>query len=215
MTGSRPPADLRRTPQQDRSRAMVERIIRAGQTVLLRDGYEKASTNRVAGEAGISPGSLYQYFPDKEAILAAVVERYSAELSARLTAVLADRLEEPGPALVRSTLDGLLDALQENVEFLRLVVEQLPRAQHGRRVADLEQRIGDLVAAYLAINKPRTGVAEPATSAWIVVRLVEHLTVQYVLEAPPIARERFVDELTVLVLSYLSPREANRTRAPG
>jgi AcrR family transcriptional regulator len=193
---------------------MVERIISAGQAVLLRDGYEKASTNRVAGEAGISPGSLYQYFPDKQAILAAVVDRYSAELSTRLTAVLADRLDEPGPALVRSTLDGLLDALQENVEFLRLVVEVLPRAEHGSRTADLERRIGDLVAAYLAINKPRTGVAEPSTSAWIVVRLVEHLTVQYVLEDPPIVRDRFVDELTDLVVSYLSPREANRTRAP-
>ncbi len=59
---------------------MVERIIAAGQTVLLRDGYEKASTNRVAGEAGISPGSLYQYFPDKESVLAAVIDRHAAML---------------------------------------------------------------------------------------------------------------------------------------
>lgn len=193
---------------------MVERIISAGQRVLLRDGYDKASTNRVAQEAGISPGSLYQYFPDKDSILAAVVDRYSSELSVRLTAVLADRLDEPGPALVRSTLEGLLDALEENVEFLRLVVETLPRAQHGGRTAELEQRVGDLVAAYLSINKPQTRVREPATSAWIVVRLVEHLTVQYVLEGPSIARDRFVDELTTLVLSYLEPRHANQMRAP-
>lgn len=215
MVRSRTPTDLRRTPQQDRSRAMVERIVSAGQRVLLRDGYEKASTNRVAEEAGISPGSLYQYFPGKDAILAAVVERYSADLSTRLTAVLADRLDEPGPALVRSTLDGLLDALEENVEFLRLVVERLPRSQQGSRTADLEQRIGDLVGAYLAINKPLTRGADPATSAWIVVRLVEHLTVQYVLERPPIPRATFVDELTALILAYVGPTDANRTRAPA
>ncbi|MET0953624.1 MAG: TetR/AcrR family transcriptional regulator [Aeromicrobium sp.] len=214
MARSRIPTDLRRTPQQERSRAMVERIIAAGQRILLRDGYERTSTNRVAEEAGISPGSLYQYFPGKEAILAAVVDRYSAELSTRLTAVLADRIDERGPALVRSTLDGLLDALEENVEFLRLVVEELPRSRQGSRTADLEQRIGDLVAAYLAINKSQTRVAEPATSAWIVVRLVEHLTVQYVLERPSIPRATFVDEMTALIVAYVGAPSATRTRAP-
>lgn len=184
---------------------MVERIIAAGQTVLLRDGYEKASTNRVAAVAGISPGSLYQYFPDKEAILAAVIDRYAAEFSTQLTAVLADRLDEPGPALVRASFEGLLDVLTENVEFLRLVVEVLPRSQSGGWAGALEQRISDLVMAYLAINKSQTSIADPATSAWILVRMVEHLSVQYVLEQPQIARETFVDELVSLTLAYVGP----------
>lgn len=182
---------------------MVERIIAAGQTVLLRDGYEKASTNRVADEAGISPGSLYQYFPDKEAILAAVIDRYAADLSTQLTTVLADRLDEPGPALVRASFEGLLDVLTENVEFLRLVVEVLPRAQSENWAAALEQRVGDLVTAYLSINKAQTTISDPATSAWILVRMVEHLSVQYVLEQPAIPREKFIDELIALTLAYL------------
>jgi AcrR family transcriptional regulator len=189
---------------------MVTRIIDAGQRVLLRDGYDKSSTNRVAAEAGISPGSLYQYFSGKEAILAAVVDRYSGELSARLTAVLADRLDQPGPELVRSSLNGLLDVLSENVEFLRLVVEQLPRAQNGKNAEAVEQRVGDLVAAYLSMRGPRTRTLEPATSAWILVRMVEHLTIQYVLENPPIPRERFIDELSTMTLAYLSPGPATR-----
>ena len=184
---------------------MVARIIDAGQRVLLRDGYDKSSTNRVADEAGISPGSLYQYFSSKEAILGAVVDRYSEELSSRLTAVLADRLDEPGPELVRATLNGLLDVLSENVEFLRLVVEQLPRTQHGHKTEAVEQRVGDLVAAYLSMRKPQTRALEPSTSAWILVRMVEHLTVQYVLENPPIAREKFIDELSLMTMSYLAP----------
>jgi len=202
---ARPPApkDLRKTPRQERSKAMVERIIAAGQTVLLRDGYEKASTNRVADEAGISPGSLYQYFPDKDAILAAVIDRYAADLSTQLTAVLADRLDEPGPALVRASFNGLLDVLTENIEFLRLVVEVLPRAQSGSWTAALEQRVGDLVTAYLSINKAQTTISDPATSAWILVRMVEHLSVQYVLEQPPISRDQFIDELIALTLAYL------------
>lgn len=182
---------------------MVERIIGAGQTVLLRDGYEKASTNRVAAVAGISPGSLYQYFPDKDAILAAVIDRYAADLSSQLTAVLADRLDEPGPALVRASFNGLLDVLTENIEFLRLVVEVLPRAQSESWSGALERRVGDLVTAYLSINKAQTTISDPATSAWILVRMVEHLSVQYVLEQPPIPREKFIDEMVALTLAYL------------
>jgi AcrR family transcriptional regulator len=199
------PRDLRRTPQQERSREMVERIIAAGQRVLLRDGYERTTTNRVADEADISPGSLYQYFPDKETILAAVIDRYAADLSTELTAVLADRLDEPGPELVRAAFTGLLDVLSENIEYLRLVVEVLPRAQFGSWTTALEQRISDLVTAYLSINKSQTRVDEPATSAWILVRMVEHLTIQYVLEQPAIPREKFIDEMVEMTLSYLGP----------
>lgn len=184
---------------------MVERIIVAGQEVLLRDGYGGFSTNRVADQAGISPGSLYQYFSDKQAILAAVVDRYSDDLSTQLTAVLTTHLDKPGPALIRATLDGLMDVLAENIEFLRLVVDQLPRAHHIGKTAAMEARIGDLIAAYLRINPPRSRPHDPATSAWILVRTVEHLAVQYVLDAPPIAREAFVDELAALVLAYVEP----------
>ena len=61
---------MRRTPQQARSRAMVERIVEAARVVLVRDGYEAFTTNRVADEAEVSPGSLYQYLPDKSALVA-------------------------------------------------------------------------------------------------------------------------------------------------
>ncbi len=184
---------------------MVERIVVAGQTVLLRDGYGSFSTNRVADEAGISPGSLYQYFADKQAILAAVVDRYADELSTQLAAVLTTHLHKPGPELIRSTLEALMDALGANIEFLRLVVEQLPRALDNGKVAATEQRIGDLVSAYLQINPPRSRRHDPAISSWILVRTVEHLTIQYVLEEPQIPRDVFIDELTALVFGYLEP----------
>ena len=205
MSHDPPTAALRKTPQQERSRAMVERILAAGQDVLLRDGHALFSTNRVAREAGISPGSLYQYFPDKQAILVAVVDRHAEQLSARLTAVLADHLDKPGPQLVRATLHGLLDALTENLEFVRLVGEELPRARFGSRTAATEQRVGDLVAAYLTINRSSSRIEDPSTAAWLLVRTVEHLAVQYVLESPPIARDVFVEELATLVLAYVEP----------
>ena len=66
----------RKKPRQDRSRATVDAILEATARVLVEVGYERASTNRIARVAGVSIGSLYQYFPGKEALVAALVERH-------------------------------------------------------------------------------------------------------------------------------------------
>jgi AcrR family transcriptional regulator len=183
---------------------MVERILAAGRTVVLRDGYDAASTNRIAAEANISPGSLYQYFPNKEAVLSAIVGRYSDDVSVRITAALADRFDETGPEMVRATLEALLDALEDNAELLRIVADELPRNENRSRAEALEQRVIGLVSAYLAARPPqmRTNLA-PTTAAWILVRAIENLAVRYVLERPPIDRGTFVSELERLVAGYL------------
>jgi AcrR family transcriptional regulator len=183
---------------------MVERILTAGRDVVLRDGYDAASTNRIAAEAGVSPGSLYQYFPDKEAVLSAIVDRYVDDVSKRVTAALADRCDETGPQMVRATLNALLDALEENTELLRVVADELPRKENSARASALEQRITDLLSAYLAARRPlmRRDLT-PSTAAWIAVRAIENLAVRYVLEQPPIDRETFVGELERLMTAYL------------
>lgn len=183
---------------------MVERILAAGRSVVLRDGYDAASTNRIAAEAGVSPGSLYQYFPNKESVLAAIVERYSADVSEQVTAALADRFDETGPAMVRATLNALLDALEDNVELLRVVADELPRNENRVRAEALEQRITELMSAYLAARRPLMGRdVTPSTAAWIMVRAIEQVTVRYVLDRPPIDRPTFVAELEQLVAGYM------------
>jgi len=196
--------ETRKVPQQRRSREMVERILAAGRTVVLRDGYDAASTNRIAAEADISPGSLYQYFPNKEAVLSAIVGRYSDEVAARITAALADRFDETGPEIVRATIEALLDALEDNTELLRIVADELPRSENRDRAEALEEGVTRLLSAYLAARPPelRIGLA-PTTAAWIVVRAIEHMTVRYVLDRPPIDRATFVAEVERLVTGYL------------
>src|ERR1041385_532898 len=66
----------RKQPQQDRARATVDALLEATTRILVRDGYDRASTNRIALAAGVSIGSLYQYFPSKEAPVAALVEHH-------------------------------------------------------------------------------------------------------------------------------------------
>ncbi|PRC61647.1 TetR family transcriptional regulator, partial [Mycobacterium sp. ITM-2017-0098] len=72
--------------------------------MLIAHGYDGASTNRIAEAAGISPGSLYQYFPNKDAIVEAVIDRFSDDLSARVAAGVSERLDQPAPDYVRESI---------------------------------------------------------------------------------------------------------------
>src|SRR5437870_12652127 len=66
----------RKLPKQERAKATVEAILAATAHILVREGFDAASTNRIADEAGVSVGSLYQYFPSKQAIVSALLERH-------------------------------------------------------------------------------------------------------------------------------------------
>lgn len=196
----------RKQPQQQRSRAMVERIVTAGREVLLRDGYDAFSTNRVADQAGISPGSLYQYFPNKAAIITAVIDRYSDEVADRVAGALTDRLGEFGPQMIRDTAGALLDALAANAALLRVVMEDLPATRNRDRRTALERRVRELLAAYLAARPGSTRSTDHAATAWVLVMAIENLTVRYVLDEPAISREQLLDEVVALCAGYLAVR---------
>ncbi|MFF1442519.1 TetR/AcrR family transcriptional regulator [Streptomyces sp. NPDC058295] len=183
---------------------MVERILDAGWQALAEYGYEDASTNRIAAVAGISPGSLYQYFPHKDAIVSAVLERYGDALASRVTAHLSGQFDQPAPVIVRTTFAALFDGLDIEPAILRAAVEHGPRLDDGRALRAFEQRIGELILLYLTTHRANLLPDIPLDAAvWMLVRTVEHLTVRYVLDRPPIPREQFLDELTRLALNYL------------
>lgn len=77
----------RKRPAQARSRATVAALLEAGAQVLERDGLDGFNTNRVAARAGVSVGSLYQYFPNKRALLVALIEQAQTELRDGFAAV--------------------------------------------------------------------------------------------------------------------------------
>jgi len=201
-------ARVRRMPRQARSKQMYERILEAGRSVLVADGYDGFSTNRVAAAAGVSPGSLYQYFPDKGAILDVVVDRYWNEVADRVAASLADRVRLTGPTMVRETADALVSALEADQALLRVVAEELPVSRILDRRGLLEQRVREVATAYISARPDTTARPDPATTAWVVVLALENLAVRWVLDRPDISRERLLDELVALVGGYLATADA-------
>jgi AcrR family transcriptional regulator len=96
---------LRREPQQQRSRDRIARVLEAAERVLVEEGPAGLTTTRVAEVAGISVGSLYQYFPDKDAIVSALALRYVEQFEA-----LANSFEPRGGATVTAVAGEILDA---------------------------------------------------------------------------------------------------------
>jgi AcrR family transcriptional regulator len=201
---------MRKVPRQERSRQMVERIVAAGRVVLVRHGYDAFSTNRVADAAGVSPGSLYQYFPDKTAILDVVVDRYWDEVAESVAASLSSHLGEAGVPMIREVSDALIAALEADRTLLRVVAEQLPLARSRARREALEKRVRELLAAYLLVRPEASSRPDPGVAAWMIVLAVENLAMRWVLDQPPIDRAVVIEEMTVLVAGYLGATEPRR-----
>src|ERR1700751_5265402 len=91
----RPPTKPRKVASQKRSRATVDALVEATARILVREGFDKASTNRIAEVAGVSVGSLYQYFPSKEALVLAVVERHQQQIMQTVRGELAEVWAQP------------------------------------------------------------------------------------------------------------------------
>src|SRR4051794_7645834 len=94
--------DVRKQPRQARAQATVECILRATAHILVEQGYDRITTNHVAERAGVSIGSIYQYFPSKEALVAALVDRHLDRMVAIIGGELAKAIDKPR----RSFADG-------------------------------------------------------------------------------------------------------------
>ncbi|WP_160161016.1 TetR/AcrR family transcriptional regulator [Actinomadura sp. K4S16] len=194
----------RRTPSQDRSRRTVERILEAATRVLSERGYDGASTNRIAKAAGVGNGSLYQYFPNKDAIVIAVLDRFADRLADRLGAEIEATMRLPWQEAGRALLDVQIRLFEENADLLRIVVEQVPRLGPFDKLAALQRRLTDLVRVYLLLNRAefREDLDIDAT-LWVITETVGLLSIKYVLDRPPIPHERMVDELADLIIGYI------------
>src|SRR5436189_3017781 len=97
----KPVTKPRKNASQERSRSTVDALIEATARILVREGFDKASTNRIAEVAGVSVGSLYQYYPGKEALVAAVIDRHNQDIMRVVRAALAEVSSQPVETAVR------------------------------------------------------------------------------------------------------------------
>jgi AcrR family transcriptional regulator len=107
----------RKTPIQTRSGLTVEAIEQATIQVLLEHGRERLTTTRVAQRAGVSVGTLYQYYPNKWALLFSVLEQHFSRLAGALERACREQLHQPLEAMVHGVVNGFVDAKMERMNI--------------------------------------------------------------------------------------------------
>jgi AcrR family transcriptional regulator len=198
----------RKLPKQARSAATVEAVLEAAAQVFERHGYAAGTTNRIAERAGVSIGSLYQYFPNKDAILVALVHRHLAESLVALEPHLkklqaGENFEEILPGVVDAMVS--MHAFAPSLHRVLFEETQLPPTLRAE-LEELEDQLVDLTAQALAADT-HSAPADPRLAARIVINTIEALTHRLVLHPPPgVTTEAIAHEITELVRAYLERR---------
>lgn len=146
------PFSPRKVARQSRARGTIDEIIQASAQIVSRHGLERLTTNHIAERAGVSVGSLYQYFPGKDAVLHALIER---EFNRTVDALVA-RIEATCAATtpLDQAIAGLVDLVFElnarNAPFLRQLVLAAVSLKHLRFTLDNDVRVLAALRAKLA-----------------------------------------------------------------
>lgn len=203
----KPLTNPRKHAAQERSRATVDALIEATARILVREGFEGASTNRIAAQAGVSIGSLYQYFPSKEALVAAVIDRHNRETMQLVRDAMAEVAAQPMEVAVRSLVAVAIEAHRIDPRLHRVLAEQIPRTGRLKNVEAFNRETYALVGTYLEGHRDELRTLDPGLAAFVCVTSVEALTHAAVLRRPEIlsdqGAETLIDEVTRLLVRYL------------
>ncbi len=195
----------RKKPRQARSRATVDAILTATARILVREGYGKMTTNRVAEVAGVSVGSLYQYFPNKESLVAALVDRHLERMSRLVATELRGVEAAPLEVAVETVIATLVAAQQVEPKLYRVIVEQLPRLAGQDKIKQFDEQILLLMHGYLCSRSDSLSVQNLPLAAFVVLYAIKGTTLAALFHPlKDTTRDQLVRETTQLVLRYLT-----------
>jgi AcrR family transcriptional regulator len=198
---------MRRRPRQGRSQQRVAAILDAAEQLYAEQGYEAVSTNEIAARAATSIGSLYQFFPNKEAVLHGAAERYRAGFAALAEELLSVELgARPLPALIDHLLEIVISYGGEHIGMTRVMLQPSPSPLVA---AATEPIMGDLracIAQLLAQHAPQLAAERRDLIAAICVSAMMAVIAHAIAEKLAGRYERMYAifaELRILLVAYI------------
>jgi len=197
----------RKHATQERSKVTVDALVEATARILVKEGFDKASTNRIAEAAGVSVGSLCQYFPSKEALVAAVIERHNAEIAQIVRGAMAEVASQPVAKAVRRLVAVAIEAHRLDPRLHRVLAEQIPHTGRFENAVGLIRETHAFFAGYLEAHREELRVTDLELAAFMCVTAIEALAHTAVLHRTDMlsdkALKKLTDETTRLVVGYL------------
>ncbi len=205
---------LRRVPQQDRGQRRIERILDAAAEVIGEVGVEAASTNAIAARAKTSVGSLYQFFPNRDAIVQALAMRYVAMFGQLKDTVLAAEVADlPLDAMMRGIVEPIAAFCDAHPAYRHVYgATNTPGSAVAAADAALHATVVERVEALIARRMPWVGAAQRHVTARVQVETV-HAVLFQVQALPPAERPPLRQELVRMLVASLQQFEAGRPNA--
>ena len=200
------PIDRKNSPKQDRSRATVDAIVEAAARILQREGHDALNTNRLAEVAGVSVGSLYRFFGNKELVLEEALTRVLDAQTLRSEELLSSgALDGLAPELaLRRLIESLVDDLDRRGAMAAALVKLVPRIVGAPRMRAVDERMIPLLLSWISRNRHVVDRPDPALAITICLQTVRAtLFTLYVDATRRRPREALVEEVVTLIVRYL------------
>ncbi|SDR32454.1 transcriptional regulator, TetR family [Rhizobiales bacterium GAS191] len=199
---------MRKEPRQGRSRATVEAIIQAGARVLGERGLDGFTTNEAADVAGVSIGSLYQYFPDKLSLIDAIRRRHLVDVLAVMRGM--GQGNKPLTQLVEELVDGMIAVHSIQPALHRVLLDEAPRYDGSRSIHGIfESEYMDRYKAIIAAFQNREARAAIEVAAQVLSSAVEGV-IHNAARRGTLKSPELRQELVHLVCSYLRSADYQR-----
>lgn len=197
---------LRKVPRQERGHDRVDRLLDAAAEVIAQVGVEGATTNAIANKARTSVGSLYQFFPNKAAIVEALAARYNAELRRINTESMPeDASEIPLPELIERIISPAVDFYLKNPAY-RHVFHALHGPDSDSKYtpgeSELHKSVVARTEAMLASRASHVPQPQRHLQASVAV-LATHSLLSFAMAASPSTRDGMIAELKRLLVAYM------------
>lgn len=203
MTSAAPLLKPRKQPVQARSAATIEALYTAVIQVLTREGLSRCTTTRIAERAGMSVGSLYQYYPNRDALLAAVLERHLSAIAETVEAVCHDNHGRPITDMATALVEGYLAAKLRKPEESRALYAVSGERGGAEAAARVYKRMEAAVRIMLATASDAR-FEDPSMTATIALHaLVGPVRTILDGETSPAFEARLQDQLVRLLTAYL------------
>ncbi|EPH35798.1 MULTISPECIES: TetR/AcrR family transcriptional regulator [Acinetobacter] len=172
----------RKMPRQGRSKVTVDAILQSAAEILKEMDYAKFNTNLVAERAGISIGSLYQYFPNKDALIVALHKKHTQHIHDLLRTVIDHQNAQTLKQRIESLVDAVIAAHSFEPELHQLLEKKLPFFDINR-VED-ETGIRDEIYRLVELHQDEIVEKNKSLMVWMILQLLESLIHAAVLEPP-------------------------------
>jgi AcrR family transcriptional regulator len=193
---------VRRRPRQARSQQKIELMFEAAVLLLNEGNLQALTTNAVAARAGVSIGTLYQYFGDKDALLDALVTRELGEMSEKVLASLVSQETVPGGDRIRRIVRAALGVCGGRGRVHRMLIEHAMNRATGNRLSPFYTRLIEAFTSGEVRGPGAKPLTMPAGKAFVLTHAVAGVLRSYALSHDPPPQGEIEDALVELIVGF-------------